>query len=215
MTPDLVSAIAASVSAAVGIVLCLQLFLIKSHFNKEHQYKRNLHSNEIIRWWVETANNRVTGAARQVVECFSPAQCRSLVNNEAVHLILPEDNEEQRREREYLLEKIKVCLEENHAQVEIQGSSVTINASEFSLLRSLTTRYLNSMETVCSAWRHHLVNRALIEEEFTYIVHVNRGYRMLQTFREQSGGTEAFPAIYEFIVAVGPKLKKGEEAISG
>ena len=67
MTPDLVSAIAASVSAAVGIVLCLQLFLIKSHFNKEHQYKRNLHSNEIIRWWVETANNRVTGATMQVV----------------------------------------------------------------------------------------------------------------------------------------------------
>ena len=54
-------------------------------------------------------------------------------------------------------------------------------------------------EAIFSAWRHNIVSRPIIEEEFQYMVRPAENEYLLVEFRKAAGGEITYPAIEEFV----------------
>lgn len=171
MSENLIAILSAGGSVLAGLagmIVTYQLILIKKHFLEDHRIRRNSLANELIRWWVQQVSPEFS-AARQLVEKLGTDECKSLVNNNAFHIAIPNDTESHKQRREFILEKLRICLGSRFEKLSITEETVGIPAPEGSVIRSLVTRYLNANESVFSAWRHGIASREIIEEEFIYI----------------------------------------------
>lgn len=59
--------------------------------------------------------------------------------------------------------------------------------------------YLNSLESILSAWRHNTADKEMIEEQFRYMVSPKDGHYILEKFREAAGGAHTYPSIDQFV----------------
>lgn len=195
MNWDIISSISAMVSAIVGVILCYQLFQTRKQFLENHRIQRNVYTTDLMRWWVENITSTLE-AARQFVERLSPDQCEMIIKGGNIKLVLV--NTENNRP-DYMIDKLKICLGDNFTKIKMVNDIVEIESPETARIKSLCAKYLNTTETVLSAWRHNTATRRIISEEFEYIIHGNMNCKLLENFRLKLGGVECFPSIDEFI----------------
>lgn len=55
------------------------------------------------------------------------------------------------------------------------------------------------LESVMTAWNLNIVDRQEIEDQFQYLYNPERGWDVLESFREAAGGRNAYPNIEKFI----------------
>ncbi len=170
-----------------------------SIFFAVYQYHSNAERNkkekavEAARAW-NTQLNEVGSSARKLVDDLSPSDCKKLHNEESFSIngkirllrlkTVFSDNKE-------LCKQIDDEIRDNGDE-----ASYKIDETAASKLRWIIIDYLNSLETVLVAWQLKIVDRDIIEKEFSYLM--DDGSPTLKSFRDVAGGNKSYPAIYEF-----------------
>lgn len=127
---------------------------------------------------------------RKLVEQLSSRECEKIIDLSPVDL-------ELRHEK-----LVMACLEESDSETVIgrtaDGKSLLLDERQVALLKWQTISYLNTLESVLAAWRHHTADRLILKEQFKLLYYPQKQSTMLETFGEACGGVHCFPAIYEF-----------------
>ena len=75
-------------------------------------------------------------------------------------------------------------------------------------LRFSIIQYLNLLETVLIGWQNGIVDRDIIESQFTYLHDPTNNKNCLQDFRTASGSEETYPSIEAFCIKLEENRKK-------
>lgn len=87
-----------------------------------------------------------------------------------------------------------------------QNGKIRVLAAGSQQIRYVTVEFLNGLESVFSAWRHAVADRAIIEEQFDPILDPAKGKNALGKFRKRIG-VEHFPNIQAFVDHIDGKRK--------
>ena len=66
-------------------------------------------------------------------------------------------------------------------------------------LGRLCHSYLSALEVICIAWRNGTADKAILEQQLTFIVKPERNFYCVRNFREAMGGTNTYPNIQAFV----------------
>ena len=163
-----------------------QGYLLYKQMKADHERSRREKSVEILFQW---SNNLQEGnsLARKIVESLNEEQARNLLNQEPICI------------HKKFLDSIKKLLEiEKDDALKIDNDCIELTESQASKLRWYTLSFLNLLESVLIAWQYSIVDREIIENEFSYLFSAKDGHAALKHFRHAAGGEEAFPAIEVF-----------------
>lgn len=182
-------AIASSVSAIGIIILWWQLQLLSKQIKEDHERSRHQMSILLMRDWVGQLE-RETSAARKFAETLDKNQASNLWNEETLEV----NSDKQKK-------FVEICLAQSDLNPEYNEKNCTLKEPAVSFIRWQVVRYLNSLETMLSAWRHNVASRNILEEELHYLFDKTKGHEGLLNIR-QVAGINAFPAIAEFEKAI-------------
>lgn len=188
MSPEWVSAVAESISAAAILVLVIQLHDARKQMRADHERSRRQLANEHLLVWTNSLS-RSTSSARKLSDLLDEQQCIRLVAEQPLEISSAHRS------------LVEACLV-NHpelAPVPVADSDATIKLSgaQSAEIRHLVVKYLNTLETVLTGWRHHISDEAIVGEEFRYLLLPKEGHKFLKLFR-QALGEEFYPAILAF-----------------
>ncbi|MBN4063495.1 hypothetical protein JYT79_01805 [Cardiobacterium sp. AH-315-I02] len=166
-----------------------QLELSTKNLGADHERsRRETAINLLVEW--STNLNRRGSIARKFAETLDFNQSKELFNENAIkidiknkHLILgclPDTTDE----------KIK-SWDDN--------KTIDLSENESAEIRWIIVSYLNTLETIMTAWRHNLADKQIISEQFSYLVSAKDGHAILKNFREAAGGRSSFPGIADFV----------------
>lgn len=188
---DFLVKIATIVNAGAVFGVGLIWFQIKTG----HESKRREKSVDLLLKWNESLK-RETSAARKIVEGLNKEQCISLFNQEEFIVTEKQEN------------LIKKLLVETIADGAIDKDR-RLNSTIVLKLRWLTVSYLNLLESILIAWQYSVVDREIIESQFSYLFDASNGCDGLSLFREVCGDDESYPAIKVFCAHIkGEKERK-------
>lgn len=173
-----------------GIIIC-QFCLSRKVFKQEHERARKEKAIELLMFWDETLERSST-LARKLVENFTFEQSKQLLNQEAITNI-------DIKYKNNFLTIFPYIEKQGHEGIEIDNQQFFTLKQEFSgLLRWEIISYLNNLETVLSAWSHHVCDQQMITEQFKYLVSTQDNHFLLENFR-QACGSSSYPCINKFI----------------
>jgi hypothetical protein len=175
---------ALDILAVIGIGLALyRVIIMRRTFFSDHDRSRRTKAVDLIQFWSSKLTKQ-SSIARKLVESFSEEQCKSLA---------------QQKEFQIDINK-KDLIKEIITDIVIDGNqtSIKLNEAQSSLLRWEVVNYLNQLESVLAAWRHHVADREIIEEEFKYLYDPRQNHTGVEKFRK-AFGTESYLGIKEFI----------------
>lgn len=171
-------------------VIFWQFHISRRAFQQEHERARREKTIEVFIFWDQSLS-RTSTLARKLVEEFTFAQAEQLLAADLVTNI----------DKTYKSKIVAIFPEietQGHEGIENNGETLISLKPEFSgLLRWEIVSYLNNLETVLSAWTHHVCDREMIEEQFTYLVSPQKNHFLLKNFRQATGSS--YPCIDKFI----------------
>lgn len=138
---------------------------------------------------------RENSAARKIIDTLSEEQCRKILQQQKVRVS---------KEHKELLFELLYSESSELTAVELDGGLVEgddyfeLSESDSSKLRWAAVNYLNALEFVLVAWQYSIVDRDIIEHQFSYLFKPADGYELMKHFRKAAGGEETFPAIEIF-----------------
>lgn len=176
-----ISAIASSITALSVLILWWQIKL-------DHERSRREKSIELMTLWNEAQFKGVPSrqASVKLVEIFNEPSCAKLWNAEEVSIDV---------EHLHLVEQCNASLGGKY-KLSKNEEKVIMPASMSSEIRPLISHYLNSVEVVATSWRHHTVDREIIEDEFVFIFSKSKNPFPFSSFRKITG---VFPSTDELI----------------
>lgn len=192
----------ANVVIALGVIVAVFQFLMsKKQLQKDHERSRRERAVELIQTWTTQINQKAT-LARKLIECLDESQVKAIYNQESVKL-----------DKKHL-NLVHGCLIENGIQE--NEELITLQEKQSSEIRWLVVSYLNSLESVLSAWHYGIADEEIIETEFSYLVSPTKGYFILEKFRRASGGVDSYPAIQAFVDKISKKkpVSRGKSKVA-
>ena len=87
----------------------------------------------------------------------------------------------------------------NQKQFDDKKQKIKLTESQVSKLRSEVIKYLNMLEVILSARRHHVADGDMIKEQFLSLVVPTENKYILPCLRNIAGGVNAYPSIEEFV----------------
>jgi len=151
--------------AIIGVVI--QVFIAYKHLKADHERSRREKAVDLLRDWSNTVKAEQTWA-RRLVETFNSEQCRALWNQ------LPFDISEK---------------QESHL-----NQFFTIDDDQKNNARWYVVSYMNLMESILVSWQYSIVNREIVEDQFSFLFSPEKGYTALHTLRVAAGGEKSYPA---------------------
>jgi hypothetical protein len=189
--------VATWISAVANIFIALGVGLAWWSFRGDHERSRREKAIELISQWALNMNKRGS-AARKLVETLDREKSKLLFNQEPLEI------------GKKHIGLLRAALE---AKVnKIEGDEITLDENQSSELRWQVVTYLNNLESVLSAWRHNIVDREIITEQFRYLVSKTEGHYILEEFRVVAGGSHTYPAIQEFVEHIKTELNKSDKS---
>jgi len=170
-------------TAIIGVLA--QAYFIFKQIKADHERSRREKSVELLIEWTKRLGAD-SAFARKVVESLSEEQCRNLYNSEPVTIPAK------------FVSDTKHFLGLNIDDTQHVNGSIIISTEQASKLRWCVTSYLNMLESILVAWQYSVVDRVIIEKEFSYLFSVEKGHAALKHFRAAAGGESSFPAIEIF-----------------
>ena len=164
------------------IIVAIQVFLIWRQMKADHERSRREKAVDLLLKWTEKLDEN-SSIAKKIGEKLNEEQARKIYNYEKVKLSKDYKN---------LINKI-------FKKVQEEGEFVILNERQSGKLRWLLISYLNLLESILAAWQYNIVDRDLIEHEFSYLFSPEEGYTVLKNFRIVCGGEKTYPAIEIFI----------------
>jgi len=186
MNPEWISAIANGVTA-IGVFLAwaqirtmnVQTLAINKQAKDDHERSRREKAVALLAQWSSSLTHK-SSITRKLVETMDEHQSRDLFKQNSISM----------RDDQKALTSTAVP--------NWDASSKKLTEKESTEVRWVTVSYLNALESVLASWRHNVADRAILEEQFGYLVSHEEGHFILERFRVASGGDKTFPAIGEF-----------------
>jgi hypothetical protein len=162
-------------------------------FWRDHERSRRMNTIDLLIYWSTNVNQK-SSLARKYVEELDYKQSVKLNRQEEIRF---------NKEDKDLYKMIKELLKDDNLcddkKEEKKGKSYTLTRAESAKLRWYVISYLNLFETVFLAWRHHIVDKKMIAEQFSYLLNVEEGREFLKEFRRATGGYNSYPSVEAFI----------------
>lgn len=177
-----------AISAAVA-----QALTMRRQFMADHERGRREKTVELLTEWF-SRQEKEGPIARKIAEQLTEAQCRDVLAQQSIHV------------------PAKLCkqlsqLFGTEIKCEEGEREVFITESQSADLRWHVVRYLNSLEMILVAWQYSIIDRGIIETQFSYLFRPTEGHEVLKAFRSAAGGEETFPAIEIFVNHVKDKRR--------
>jgi hypothetical protein len=185
----------ADIAIIIGLgYAILQFQLGKKQISADYERSRREKSVELLMEWSKLLK-RENSAARKIIDTLSEEQCRKILQQQKVRVS---------KEHKELLFELLYSESSELTAVELDGGLVEgddyfeLSESDSSKLRWAAVNYLNALEFVLVAWQYSIVDRDIIEHQFSYLFKPADGYELMKHFRKAAGGEETFPAIEIF-----------------
>jgi hypothetical protein len=169
--------------AVIGVIV--QIALARRQMKADHERSRREKTVELLLEWTKSLKEN-TSLARRIVESLGEEQARNLFNEEETRV-----SSKYRRPLEKILDVKEKEIKEDKSYIVLSGEQV-------SKLRWIVMNYLNLLESTLVAWQYSIVDREIIEHQFSYLFAPEQGHAALKNFRIAAGGENAFPAIEIF-----------------
>ncbi|WP_144290516.1 hypothetical protein [Chitinilyticum litopenaei] len=177
---------------AAGVFRGAQLYLSKKQITADHERSRRERSVDILIEW--SKNLKKEGSlARKIIECLSEDQCRDIFNQREVKVA---------KKHQILLDQLFPSTIE-----QVDGDVIQLTEAQSTELRWHAITYLNALEFTLVAWQYSVVDREIIEVQFSYLFSPADGHEVLKHFRKAAGGEDSFPAIELFTAHLIDKRK--------
>jgi hypothetical protein len=185
------------VQTIATVIGAFSVFFIWRQIKADHERSRREKSLALMSEWnsARFRNGQVLASVITLVEHISEKQCRSLWNRELI--TVSEDLEAH-------IKSIGAGYNEESSIVH-EANGISIAAPLIGLMRDDVAHYLNSLEIIATAWRHHAVDRDIIEEEFIGIFSKQKNSFPYDFFRKASG---VYPSIHQLQLAIEVKENK-------
>ncbi len=164
-----------------------QIYLLKKQIKKQHEERRRENTINFMSMWCNSVK-KDTCIAEQVARKLSNEQGISLYKHEAFEVSNPIKDE-----------ICKFCpLDKGRCAGCSLQQGQRVDGKILTELRWHVITYLNTLETILTAWDLGIVDRKTIEEEFSFLKDPTSGATLSQ-FRNSAGG---YPVIEKFIDAI-------------
>ena len=171
----------------------IQLFLINSNRRKQYKQLRREKTAEMIMYYSQQITKE-TKYKESIVLSLNDDQCIDLYN--CTPFII--DEKTKKKLCSICPHKIK-CRKNNHKnELCKKDGRYYISDSVLYDLRGSTISYLNALESVLLTWELGIVERPVIEEQFSFLDKKRKKERALETFRTIAGSGHSYPAIEKF-----------------
>ena len=195
----------ADIAIIIGLgYAILQFQLGKRQMSADYERSRREKSVELLMEWSKLLK-RENSAARKIIDTLSEEQCRKILQQQKVRVS---------KEHKELLFELLYSESSELTAVELDGGLVEgddyfeLSESDSSKLRWAAVSYLNALEFVLVAWQYSIVDRDIIEHQFSYLFKPADGYELMKHFRKAAGGEETFPAIEIFTEHLNDKRRQ-------
>ena len=199
----------------ISVSTIVSVFLIIKQIKLEHEKSRREKTIDILMTW-STNLTPETNLAVKIVENFDREQCNKLYKMEDVYVSKEVCYEIKTVYSDYSMEQKKaMCKFQSKkgscTKCKMQGNGdkekVTLNKYYVKKLRHSIIQYLNLLETVLAGWQNSIVDKDIIEQQFSYLYDLANNKNCLQDFRVAAGSESSYPCIEAFCVKLEDKRK--------
>lgn len=183
----------ATVIASVGVIgVFVQISLTLRQLKADHERSRREKTVDLCQTWSSQLQKHGS-ISRKIVESLDEEQSRNLYKENTVNF------------SSEFKEILKELFGHDCQLEDLPENRVKIDSVQSSKLRWQIITYLNSLESILIAWHYNIVDREIIERQFSYLMSPMDGHYLLKNFRIACGGAEAYPAIELFAKQVAGK----------
>lgn len=152
----------------------------------DHTRSRRERTLEVMEFWSSRTIDYASElfSVRHIVCHLEKRQCEDLWRAEPLRVNV--------KHKIHILRALKIA----EGNLIIEGSDILLPPELTLRLREITAYYLNILETVFFAWRHHIADRKLIAEEFGALIAPPDGSYPLE---EMTCATGKYPSIRHFL----------------
>jgi len=194
-----VSQIATIISSLIIIGIGFQVYIAYRQLKSDHERSRREKAVELLVEWNRGLKSE-SSLSRKIIEVLNEEQCREIMAESSLHL--PSKLADK-------LSNIFPDMEKNTPKDSgSEDNAIFLSASQSSKLRWYAITYLNSLEFILVAWQYSIVDRKIIEDEFSFLFRPAEGHEALKKFRDAAGGGNSFPAIEVFANHIEEKRRK-------
>ncbi len=169
--------------AVVGIAF--QVHFTKTQIKADHERSRREKTVDLLVEW-DKRLKKESALARKIIERLNEEQCRDIVAQQKLQVP---------KKLEHLLAQF---FGEDFKIEESDNGDIVLSEARSAELRWHAITYLNSLESVLVAWQYSVVDREIIEHQFSYLFKPSDGHEALKDFRTAAGGEDSYPAIEIF-----------------
>jgi len=184
----------ATILGAVAVIAAaVQVIIGYRQFKADHERGRREKTVELITEFF--AKQKKEGPiARKIVESLNEEQCREIIAQQSV----------------VVSSKLKLLVQQlfPDQKFDHENGTITLTENQSVELRWLVLSYLNALETLLVAWQYTIVDREIIETQFSYLFKPSEGHEVLKEFRTAAGGEDAYPAIEIFVTNIQAKRRE-------
>lgn len=175
----------------------IQALIMYQQLKADHERGRREKTVELLTEWF--ARQKKEGPiARKIVENLTEAHCRDILAQQPITVPAR-------------LGKQLVQFFGKDFSYETTEKEITLSEAQSAELRWQVVCYLNSLEMILIAWQYSIVDRPIIETQFSYLFKPTEGHEILKEFRTAAGCEETYPAIEIFVTHL--KNKRREKLI--
>ena len=176
--------IATIIGACAIFVAVIQAQIMRRQFKADHERGRREKTVELLSNWF-ARQKKYGPIARKIAEQLTEEQCRDVLAQQSICVPV-----KLKKQFQQLFGKQKI---KDEGEKEIR-----LTEAQSADFRWHVVCYLNALETTLIAWQYSIVDREIIETQFSYLFRPAEGHEILRQFRTAAGGEEAFPAIEIF-----------------
>ena len=206
------------------IILFIQSCIVRQHKQTSIALQKSYKAIKLIYEWSKDSSAEML-LARKIVDKMQLEEVKKLADSTSPVSVAIKDYDMLRGFLPYSINRItdrksssddqnssgQQSLTESacpHKDNCIAANSHSLSMAETLWLRAWVIKYLNILEVIMYAWKANLVDRDIVEKEFSYLVKTERdGSTVLKDFRDMLG-QENFPGIYSFCETLSEKNKK-------
>lgn len=205
-----------SISAIVSVVI------LYGQIKKEYERARREKTLDLLMAW-STNLTPETNFAVKIVEKFNRDQCTKLFRMETFEVSGEVCYEIKTVYSDYSEEnQMSICRYLNTDTKEQKQDSINCNSCKYKSesekvvldkyymkkLRYSILQYLNLLETVLLGWQNGVIDREVVEQQFSFLHDPANNKNCLQDFRIAAGSESAYPSIEAFCVKLEENRKK-------
>ena len=174
----------AGILTALGVCfVAFQVYLTQKQIKADHERSRRERSVEYLIHWAQKVS-AMNSSIRRIAESLDAENSRLLINNQAFSVLA-----------KYEEDLASIFSEQN---LEKDISHVKLTNGQSAKIRTEILGYMNLLEAILVGWQYSIVDRKIIEGQFSYLFSPEQGHYILENLRTAAGGEKSFPAMTIF-----------------